>query len=359
MPGSVKKSKGQPTRDRRAPASKRTSATDKKRRSLVPLERFGIMVAIGLASTVSAILVLQLYGVGSQFVHTEVLVGQPLVQWNMLDSGGEPQVFSYQIVNEYPHDPDAFSQGIFYFGNNTMYESNGMRGESNVRWFDLATGNIIESFSNKGHEFGEGLTLWGDNLIQLLWQTNEALIYERKSLGLPDDVVMEKRRVTYTPMKDGWGLTNSSTELVGSDSSPYLYFMDPETQKENRRVRVRDGAQDIHLLNELEYIDGLVWANIWYKECIAQIDPKSGKVVGWLLLHGLLEDARASAPNRKRVDVLNGIAYDPLTKRIFVTGKRWPKIYEISLQPTWKGSIDVAYARRHCIPQGNRFPRGS
>eukprot|EP00958_Prasinococcus_capsulatus_P013552 scaffold1399_cov410-Prasinococcus_capsulatus_cf.AAC.31 len=239
-------------------------------------------------------------------------------------------------------------------------------------------------------EFGEGLTLWGDNLIQLLWQTNEALIYERKSLGLPDDVVMEKRRVTYTPMKDGWGLTNSSTELVGSDSSPYLYFMDPETQKENRRVRVRDGAQDIHLLNELEYIDGLVWANIWYKECIAQIDPKSGKVrtvfcklvygrlssvsgapdrpctsprkrqvVGWLLLHGLLEDARASAPNRKRVDVLNGIAYDPLTKRIFVTGKRWPKIYEISLQPTWKGSIDVAYARRHCIPQGNRFPRGS
>ena len=111
-------------------------------------------------------------------------------------------------------------------------------------------------------------------------------------------------------------------------------------------------------MNELEYIDGLVWANIWYKECIAQIDPKSGKVVGWLLLHGLLEDAKASAPNKNRVDVLNGIAYDPLTKRIFVTGKRWPKIYEISLQPTWKGDIDVAYARRHCIPQKNRFQRG-
>ncbi|KAH8951116.1 hypothetical protein BDL97_09G009700 [Sphagnum fallax] len=195
-------------------------------------------------------------------------------------------VYGYEIVHEFPHDPAAFTQGLFYDGNETFYESTGLYGKSSVRKVDVTTGKVLQNRWMHNSVFGEGLTLWDSRLLQVSWRTTKGIIYNKSTLtpvGSFDH-----------PMRDGWGLTTDGEHIIGSDGTANLYFMDPSTFKEVRIITVQDEGQPVTGLNELEYIGNEIWSNVFMTECIARISPKDGKVIGWLLMHGLrrsLQDA--------------------------------------------------------------------
>jgi glutaminyl-peptide cyclotransferase len=228
--------------------------------------------------------------------------------------GGMAPVDGYQVVRSYPHDPGAFTQGLVYV-DGFLYESTGIEGESSLRKVRLETGEVLQIHRLDKRYFGEGLAAWKDRLIQLTWQTGIGFVYDRETFRL-------LRTFTYTG--EGWGLTHDGTRLIMSDGSSFLRFLDPETFQETGRLQVRDGGRPVENLNELQYIKGEVFANVFQTDRIVRIDPKTGRVIRWIDLSGLLspQDARG-------VDVLNGIAYDAEKDRIFVTGKWWPRLFEI------------------------------
>lgn len=226
---------------------------------------------------------------------------------------------TYRIVHTYPHDPEAFTQGLVYVGGQ-MYESTGLRGHSTLRMVDLQTGRVVQEAPLPAQYFGEGLTNWGSTLIQLTWQAHTAFVYDRFSFR-----VLRTMKYPW----DGWGLTRDGHSLILSDGSATLHFFDPETMRERRSITVRDHGRPVMQLNELEWIKGEIYANVWHSDKIARISPATGKVLGWIDLTGLLpEDERSD-----REAVLNGIAYDAAHDRLFVTGKLWPKLFEIKVAP--------------------------
>ncbi len=236
-----------------------------------------------------------------------------------LNSSGSTPLYSYEIIKTYPHDPAAFTQGLI-LENGILYEGTGLRGQSSLRKVELETGNVTQMIALPDQFFGEGLTLFGDNLIQLTWQSNVGFVYDRESFEL-------LREFNYPT--EGWGLTHDTQYLIMSDGTSNLYFLDPETFAEIKRIEVHDQGSPIKLLNELEYVQGEIFANVWQTTRIARISPETGQVLGWIELAGIL----APQDLTQRVDVLNGIAYDAANDRLFVTGKWWPKLFEIKLTP--------------------------
>jgi glutamine cyclotransferase len=223
--------------------------------------------------------------------------------------------YGFELVKTYPHDKTAFSQGIV-FDEGQFYESTGEYGSSTIRRVELATGKVLDNIDLHRDIFGEGLALIGDELYQLTWVNGFAFVRDKKTLR-------EKRRLRY--QGEGWGLTFDGTHAIMSNGSATLQFLDPKTFRVMREVTVKMNDQPLKELNELEYIDGEVWANVWHQDGLARIDPKTGQVVGWVNLSKLW-------PAKEWPDIehcLNGIAYDPKDKRLFVTGKFWPKLYEI------------------------------
>lgn len=226
-------------------------------------------------------------------------------------------VYSYTVVNTYPHDRRAYTQGIVFL-DGVLFESTGLRGRSSLRRVELESGRVLERRTLLPPYFGEGITILDDRIYQLTWTSGVGFVYERESMKL----VREFRYGV-----EGWGITHDGSRLIVSDGTSTLYFWDPETLLETGRLTVRDRGVRVENLNELEYIDGEIYANIWMQDRIARISPETGKVLSWIDLTGLLE--RRSGGE----DVLNGIAWDPSGKRLFVTGKLWPKLFEIELVP--------------------------
>jgi glutamine cyclotransferase len=228
-------------------------------------------------------------------------------------------LYTYRVKKTYPHDPLAFTQGLVY-ENGVLYESTGLRGRSSLRRVALETGEVLSRTGLLPMFFGEGIAVFRDRIYQLTWTTGVGFVYDEKTLAL-------QREFHYGI--EGWGMTHDESSLIVSDGSPNLYFWDPETLLETRRITVRDGTEPVENLNELEYIDGEIYANIWQQDRIARVSPRTGKVLAWIDLKGILPASDRSG----KEDVLNGIAYDPEGKRLFVTGKLWPKLFEIELVP--------------------------
>jgi len=228
-------------------------------------------------------------------------------------------VYTYRTVNVFPHDPTAFTQGLVY-QDGIFYEGTGLRGQSTLRKVDPATGQVLTGIRLPDEFFGEGIAILGQRLYQLTWQENTGFIIDKDSFELLG---------TWRYEGEGWGLATDGQQLIMSDGTNELRFLDPSTLQEVGRVAVVDAdGQPVARLNELEWVEGEVWANVWQTDLIARIDPASGRLLGWIDLTGLLPDEDRAV---QRVDVLNGIAYDAATGRLFVTGKWWPKLFEIEL----------------------------
>ena len=228
---------------------------------------------------------------------------------------------TYRIVHTYPHDPHAFTQGLVFVDGH-LYESTGINGQSSLRMVDLDTGRVLQEQPLDSKYFGEGLTAWGSTLVQLTWESHIALVYDRFSFRLLR---------TFSYAGEGWGLTQDGKSLILSDGTAKLRFFDPETFKEIRRITVKDRGKPVTDINELEYVEGggEVYANIWHSDRIARISPTTGRVLGWIDLRGLLSPGERSSAEA----VLNGIAWDSAHHRLFVTGKLWPKLFEIEVVP--------------------------
>jgi glutaminyl-peptide cyclotransferase len=238
---------------------------------------------------------------------------------------------SYRVIHTYPHDPHAFTQGLVYIDGH-LYESTGLNGRSSLRMVDLATGRVLQSVAVPSQYFAEGLAAWGSTLIQLTWQTHVAFVYDRFSFRL-------LRTLHYDC--EGWGLTQDSKDLIESDGSAELRFFDPSTFREIRHITVTDHGEPVKELNELEYIHGQIYANVWHSDRIARISPANGKVLGWIDLAGLLPENERSDPEA----VLNGMAYDAAHDRLFVTGKLWPKLFEIKVIPEHAKAVPIHQAK--------------
>ncbi len=224
--------------------------------------------------------------------------------------------YTYEVINEYPHDPEAFTQGLD-FANGHLYEGTGLRGASSIRKVALETGEVLQYTALPQAYFGEGITVHEDRLIQLTWKSQVGFVYDLQSFRRVDD---------FSYLGEGWGLTHDGNRLIMSDGTARLRFLDLETFATIGQLYVRYGEKPVIRLNELEYIDGLLYANIWQEDRIAIICLESGYVVGWADMTGLLAPAE-----RAEADVFNGIAYDPDEDRIFVTGKLWPRLFEVAL----------------------------
>ena len=230
-------------------------------------------------------------------------------------------VYGFVVKNTYPHDPGAFTQGLFYRDGH-LYESTGQYGRSTIRKVELKTGKVLQKADLPAEVFGEGSTAVGANLVGLTWTSQVGYVFDLKTFKLKQSFKYEG---------EGWGLASDATQVYMSDGSSFIRILDPKTMKELRRVQVTAEGRPVERLNELEMVDGELYSNIWGSELIARIDPASGKVVGVIDLTGLLPPGQRGT---QEVDaVLNGIAWDGKGKRLFVTGKLWPKLFEIELVP--------------------------
>lgn len=227
--------------------------------------------------------------------------------------------YSYKVVKAYPHDNQAFTQGLVC-ENNTCFEGTGLYGKSTLRKTILKTGDVLKVHNLPPPFFGEGITVFGDNVIQLTWKSQKGFVYDKHNFQLLK---------TFHYATEGWGLTHDGSKLIMSDGSAHLIFLDPETFKETGRIEVSDDKGPVTGLNELEYIRGQLLANVWPTNLIAIISPLTGRVTGWINLEGLSRLSGGDNINK----TLNGIAYDKENDRLFVTGKLWPRIYEIKLVP--------------------------
>jgi len=232
-------------------------------------------------------------------------------------SAPHPVEYTYQVVHAFPHDRMAFTQGLeFHAG--FLYESTGLNGRSSLRKVRLDTGEVVQQINLSPEFFGEGITLLHDEIYQLTWQSQVGFVYSARDFRL-------LRRFAYTG--EGWGLTNNGREIFMSDGTAELRVIEAGNFKEKRRIKVHDGARPIDQLNELEFVEGEILANVWQTDRIARISPTTGDVLGWIDLSGLLSPVYTVEPGA----VLNGIAYDAAQKRLFVTGKLWPNLFEIRL----------------------------
>ena len=229
--------------------------------------------------------------------------------------GGAP-TFSYRVVRSYPHDRQAYTQGLV-FHDGVLYESTGLNGQSSIRKVRLETGEVLQIRPLDQKYFGEGIAIVGNELMQLTWQTEVGFVY---------DLATFNSRRTFAYAGEGWGLTYDGKRLIMSDGSPTLRFMDPATSKETGRLIVRDRGMPVDDLNELEVVKGEILANVYQTDRIARISPKTGRVTAWIDLRGLLSPREAAG-----AEVLNGIAYDAAKDRLFVTGKLWPRLFEIQI----------------------------
>jgi glutaminyl-peptide cyclotransferase len=242
------------------------------------------------------------------------------------EAGGIPE-YTYQIVHTYPHDTSAFTEGLFYL-NGFLYESTGLEGQSSVRKVKLETGEVVQKHDLSENYFGEGIVNWKDRLYQMTYTTEVGFIYDLATFAVKGEYHYQGQGWAYTT--DGKQIyMDGSRDVHAAASDPEIRILDPETLKETGHLTVTADGKPVANLNELEWVKGEIYANIWQTDRIARIDPKSGKVVGWIDCAGLL----SPADRRSDTDVLNGIAYDAAGDRLFVTGKRWPKLFEIKLVP--------------------------
>lgn len=229
-------------------------------------------------------------------------------------------IYDYEIVHAWPHDRTAFTQGLV-FHKGILIEGTGLHGRSTVRKVDLETGRVRQSVSLATEFFGEGLAVLGDKIYQLTWQNEKGFVYDLRTLA-------KEREFSYTG--EGWGLTTDGSSLILSDGSHELRFLDPETFAVQRTISVRDLAgKPLKHLNELEFVRGEIYANVWQTPYVVRIDPADGRLLGVIDFRGLL----SPADRRPDTDVMNGIAYDAAGDRLFVTGKNWPKLFEVRLKP--------------------------
>ena len=227
-----------------------------------------------------------------------------------------PINYNYEIIEAYPHDQAAFTQGLV-FVDGFLFEGTGLYTQSTLRKVELKTGKVLKNISLADQYFGEGITIMNNKIIQLTWRSNKGFVYEKDSFELISE---------FTYQTEGWGITNDGSQLIMSDGTSTLFFLDPETFNIIKQVQVID-QELVSKLNELEYIQGQIWANIWQQDKIAIINPQTGKVEAWVDLIGINEEDRQD-PNK----VLNGIAYDSERDRIFVTGKKWSKLFQIEIK---------------------------
>lgn len=257
-------------------------------------------------------------------VNTAVNVNKPANSANQTNNGKFP-VYTYEVVNTFKHDAQAFTEGLFFY-NGFLYESTGQEGKSDLRRVELESGKIVQQVKLSPDSFGEGATILNGKIYQLTWQEGKAFIYDAATLTLLKE---------FDYAGQGWGLTNDGTNLYMTDSSHIIRVVDPETFKTIRTLPVFDEAgRPLFKINELEFIKGEIWSNVWHSEeigkpnHIARIDPNSGKLLGWIDLDGISPDD----VKRDQENTLNGIAYDAATDRIFVTGKNWRKLFEIKIK---------------------------
>lgn len=269
----------------------------------------------------------------------------------------EPTLWTYSVTAEYPHDSQAFTQGLQFDRvcdddskacYDVFWESTGLNGRSSIRQVELSTGKVrlIKDLDNA--HFGEGSTRIGDYLYMLTWRTSTAFKFKASDLSLVGSFS--------SGLGDGWGLTTDGQYLIATESSEKLHFIDPATMKEVRTVTITDRGHPIKWVNEIEVVGDELWGNVWQTECIARINMTTGVVVGWIHMHGLRESIiRKNLEGAGSMDVLNGIAYDPATKRVFVTGKLWPRVFEIvpkpyeSNPPTWTAVKHLCWPSGHAL----------
>lgn len=230
-----------------------------------------------------------------------------------------PINLKHTVLAVHPHDTGAYTQGLQYY-NGKMYESTGDFEQSSIRITDWKTGRVEQKHvMGTSKIFGEGITVFKDKIYQLTWQSHIVYVYYQNNITTPIK--------TFPWPYEGWGITNNGTDLIISDGSSNIYFVDPETFKIKNTIGVENNQGPVNDLNELEYINGFIFANVYQTDMIVKIDPESGHVVGTLNFSGLLPDMEKT----DRTDVLNGIAYDSSRNMLFITGKRWPKLYEVKL----------------------------
>ena len=234
-------------------------------------------------------------------------------------------VYTYKVVNIYPHDKTAFTQGLV-FEDGILYEGTGLAGQSTLRRIELETGNILQIHRLPAQFFGEGITVYGNTIIQLTMQSKVGFVYDKASFEILE---------TFTYQTEGWGITYDGRRLIRSDGTSALHFLDPETFEEIDRLEVFNSRGPVDRINDLQYVRGEIFANIWKTDRIARISPQTGQVIAWVDLKGLLSPKERCTPNdwRRDHDVLNGIAFDAKNDRLFVTGKLWPRLFEIELIP--------------------------
>ena len=283
-------------------------APPKRKRSRVVIAGVAIAVVVSVALLILA----------SMRSNPSGQSGGEAVNKPISPSDGRARQISYEVVNSYSHDRASFTQGLLWRGA-VFYESTGQYGQSKLRKLEFPSGRALQEISLSADLFGEGLALVGDRLIQLTWKSHRGFVYDLDTFRLLQEFSYDT---------EGWGLTYDGANLVMSDGSSDLFFLDPQTFKPVRKLAVRMNGQPIPDLNELEFIDGEIWANVWQTDWILRIDPSTGQVTSFLDLKGIL------APSDKTgsENVLNGIAYDAEHKRIFVTGKLWPRIFEIRIK---------------------------
>jgi glutaminyl-peptide cyclotransferase len=231
-------------------------------------------------------------------------------------------IYTYKVIAKYPHSTDSYTEGFFYL-NGLFYEGTGMNGHSAILITQPETGKIIQRHDMPAQYFGEGIIDWGPNLIEWTWQTHIGFVLDRTTLHIVKQFHYDG---------EGWGMTRTAKEIITSDGTATLRFRNPDTFDETHHITVKDGSKTIDQLNELEYIKGEIYANIWHSNSIARISPTDGHVIAWIDLTGLLPDVEKLTSE----SVLNGIAYDAKRDRLFVTGKQWPTIFEIKVIPKSK-----------------------
>jgi glutaminyl-peptide cyclotransferase len=237
---------------------------------------------------------------------------------NAARSASAVPVYGYEVVNTYPHDAQAFTQGLI-FQDGQLLESTGLEHHSTLRRVELQTGKVLQKVDVPGYYFAEGMTLFGGKIYQLTWQAEKGFVYDPKTFQKTGEFPYDG---------EGWGLTHDADSLILSDGTPRIRFLDPNTYAVKRTITVTDAGRPVEEINELEYVRGEIYANIWHRDRVARVDPSDGHVAGWIDLSGLLKPGEVTSEEA----VLNGIAYDEQGDRLFVTGKLWPKLFEIKLR---------------------------
>lgn len=266
------------------------------------------------------------YRLGKHSLEAEIFYGSKSKVLNQIVTfmaAKEPKVYNFKIINTYPHDMGAYTQGLEYH-NGFLYESTGKNGSSSLRKVDLKTGKVLQQIEVPSQYFAEGMTIFNDKVYQLTWRENTGFIYNLADFS-------QIGTFTYQKSKEGWGLTHDSQRLIKTDGTEKVWFLDPETQKEMGFVEAYTNQQSVPDLNELEFIEGEIFANVYQKNIILILNPENGAIEGIIDLNDLEIEVKKTQDLVAQDEVLNGIAYDAQQKRIFVTGKHWSKLFEIQL----------------------------